>query len=69
MVSLYDLSMYVCICLCICLCMISDIFMIYDFCAVLFEIQHLQYVVGLGFTIKEYIVFFFLLEGFKLHLF
>ena len=40
-------------------CMISDIFMIYDFCAVLFEIQHLQYVVGLGFTIKEYIVFFF----------
>ena len=44
---------------------------IYDFHPVLFEIQHLQYVVGLWFTIKEYIVFFFffLLEGFKLHLF
>ena len=45
--------------------MISDIFMIYDFCAVLFEIQHLQYVVGLGFTIKEYIVFFFFAGRFQ----
>lgn len=41
--------------------MISDIFIIYiyDFCAVLFEIQHLRYVVGRWFTIKEYIVIFF----------
>ena len=36
---------------------------IYDFHPVLFEIQHLQYVVGLWFTIKEYIVFFFFFAG------